>query len=87
MSIKNSQIRLYLDVSLSKGQAQLFNKDQTHYLHKVMRLKIGDTLNVFNGREGAWKVKITEANKKRTRITRSQTEIISDNTNFSYKIR
>ena len=30
---------------------------------------------------------ITEANKKRTRITRSQTEIISVNTNFYYKIR
>ena len=76
MSIKNSKIRLYLDVSLSKGQETLFNKDQSHYLQKVMRLKIDDTINVFNGREGAWKVKITEANKKFTLgIAIEQTQI------------
>jgi 16S rRNA (uracil1498-N3)-methyltransferase len=76
MSYKNSKIRLYLDGSITKEQEILFNKDQSHYLYKVMRLKIGDTLDIFNGCDGAWKVEIIEIGKKITRgIVHEQTQI------------
>ena len=76
MLYKNSKIRLYVDGSISKEQEILFNKDQSHYLYKVMRLKIGDTLDIFNGHDGAWKVKLIEIGKKNTwGIVHEQTQI------------
>ena len=64
MSLKNSKIRLYFNASIAKDDDIVFNKDQTHYLSKVMRLRIGDTLDIFNGINGAWKAKITDIDKK-----------------------
>ena len=64
MSLKNSKIRLYFNASIAKDDDIVFNKDQTHYLYKVMRLRIDDTLDIFNGINGAWKVKITNITKK-----------------------
>ena len=64
MSLKNSKIRLYFNASITKDDDIVFNKDQTHYLCKVMRLRIDDTLDIFNGINGAWKAKITNIKKK-----------------------
>ena len=64
MSLKNSKIRLYFNASIAKDDDIVFNKDQTHYLCKVMRLRIDDTLDIFNAINGAWKVKITNITKK-----------------------
>ena len=38
------------------------NKDQ-HYLKKVLRLKVGDTVNIFNGIDGEWEAKISDDKK------------------------
>lgn len=46
--------RLYIDHSLTKGQAVPLDKAQAHYLKNVMRLGDGDAVRVFNGREGEW---------------------------------
>ena len=64
MSLKNSKIRLYFNASIAKDDDIVFNKDQTHYLSNVMRLRTGDTLEIFNGINGAWKAKITDISKK-----------------------
>lgn len=37
---------------------------QAHYLSGVMRLKPGDEVEVFNGRDGAWLARIREAGKR-----------------------
>lgn len=64
MSLKISKIRLFYNDTITKGDDIVFNRDQSHYLSKVMRLKIGDTLDIFNGVNGAWKVNITNKSKK-----------------------
>lgn len=40
------------------------SRDQAHYLFAVMRLAPGDTLAVFNGRDGEFRTSVTDANKR-----------------------
>ena len=58
--------RLYVEAALKDGAVIELAKDQTHYLANVMRLKGGDTVRVFNGRNGEWLAQITEITKKMT---------------------
>jgi 16S rRNA (uracil1498-N3)-methyltransferase len=47
-------IRLYVDTALSAGAAVEATEGQAHYLGAVMRRAVGDTVHVFNGRDGEW---------------------------------
>lgn len=57
-------IRLYVTGDLSPGAAVAPTLDQSRYLTQVMRLKAGDELLVFNGRDGEWRASIAEVLKK-----------------------
>ena len=57
-------IRLHVPTPLSPEAAVLPTLDQSRYLTQVMRLKTGDSLLVFNGREGEWRCVISEILKK-----------------------
>ena len=59
-----SQIRLYVEQPLGAGQTVLLNRDQAHYLFGVMRLGPGDSVHLFNGRDGEWASEVTEAGKR-----------------------
>ena len=47
-------IRLYVEDALWIGQSITLSTAYTHYLYTVMRLKAGDCIEVFNGRDGGW---------------------------------
>ncbi len=57
-------IRLHVPTALSPDATVAPTLDQSRYLTQVMRLKIGDSLLVFNGRDGEWRCVITEILKK-----------------------
>lgn len=57
-------IRLHVTSDLSPGAAVAPTLDQSRYLTQVMRLKAGDDLLVFNGRDGEWRVSVAEVLKK-----------------------
>ncbi|RYG17339.1 MAG: 16S rRNA (uracil(1498)-N(3))-methyltransferase [Caulobacteraceae bacterium] len=57
-------IRLHIPHPLSSGAALAPTLDQSRYLTQVMRLKLGDELLVFNGRDGEWRCTIAEVLKK-----------------------
>lgn len=57
-------IRLHVPTPLSADTAVLPTLDQSRYLTQVMRLKLGDSLLVFNGRDGEWRCVIAEILKK-----------------------
>jgi 16S rRNA (uracil1498-N3)-methyltransferase len=57
-------IRLHVTSSLSVDAAVAPTLDQSRYLTQVMRLKAGDDLLVFNGRDGEWRASIAEVLKK-----------------------
>jgi len=57
-------IRLHVPQPLAPGLAVAPSLDQSRYLIQVMRLKLGDALLVFNGRDGEWRCVIAEVLKK-----------------------
>lgn len=63
-----SIIRLFMDCPLHGGQLVDLREDQAHYVNNVMRMKVGDRVALFNGREGEWSVRIVEARKKRCSV-------------------
>jgi 16S rRNA (uracil1498-N3)-methyltransferase len=46
--------RLYVKENLEEGGLIELERGQSHYLTHVMRLKTGDSVLVFNGRDGEW---------------------------------
>ena len=51
--------RLFVDVPLSPGGTVALARDQSNYLGNVLRLAAGDTILVFNGRDGEWKAQVS----------------------------
>jgi 16S rRNA (uracil1498-N3)-methyltransferase len=56
--------RIYLDAPLASGQAVSLDRAQTNYLANVLRLKHGDELLLFNGRDGEWQAQLAGAAKR-----------------------
>ncbi|WP_371226312.1 16S rRNA (uracil(1498)-N(3))-methyltransferase [Roseovarius sp. 2305UL8-3] len=62
--MKDTNVRLYVDHPLGQGQSVPLGRDQAHYLFGVMRLGVGDTILLFNGKDGEWRASIAEAGKR-----------------------
>ncbi|MRU15329.1 16S rRNA (uracil(1498)-N(3))-methyltransferase [Roseovarius sp. A21] len=60
----DTKIRLYVEQPLGEGQTIPLTREQAHYLFGVMRRGVGDTLAVFNGRDGEWRAEVREAGKR-----------------------
>jgi 16S rRNA (uracil1498-N3)-methyltransferase len=58
------KIRLFVDHDLASGQSVPLSRDQARYVFSVMRLGVGASLLVFNGRDGEWLANVTEARKQ-----------------------
>lgn len=63
-----SLIRLYTDSALSEGATAPCDEKRTHYLLNVMRLKAGQDVMVFNGRDGEWKATLEQSGKKSAQL-------------------
>jgi 16S rRNA (uracil1498-N3)-methyltransferase len=55
--------RLFVDAALAPGASILLQRNQSNYLGNVLRLAAGETILVFNGRDGEWQAEI--AGRKR----------------------
>src|SRR6202166_1208064 len=51
--------RLFVDAALAAGETVALERSQSNYLGNVLRLSEGDTMLVFNGRDGEWQAAIT----------------------------
>ena len=56
--------RLYVRNDLAAGNRIPADREQANYLLNVLRLKDGETILVFNGRDGEWRARIAEASRK-----------------------
>lgn len=56
--------RLFVDAALAAGARIEAERGQAHYLLNVLRLKPGDPILVFNGRDGEWRARIADAGRK-----------------------
>ncbi len=59
-----TSIRLYTPLALLAGADVPLSAEQAHYLGNVMRLAVGATLRVFNGRDGEWEARLASLSRK-----------------------
>ena len=57
-------VRLFIDAPLGEGQTQALDRDQSHYLTGVMRMGQGASLEVFDGRSGAYAATVAGGSKR-----------------------
>jgi 16S rRNA (uracil1498-N3)-methyltransferase len=62
-------IRLFVQEPLSSNEGISLSPEQSHYIHNVMRKKVGDTVLVFNGTDGEFLATITSLDKKHTSLS------------------
>ena len=60
--------RLFVTSKLEPGATVALGKDQAHYLGNVLRLKQGDNLLLFNGRDGEWWAELGAIGKKQAEV-------------------
>jgi 16S rRNA (uracil1498-N3)-methyltransferase len=56
--------RLFIDAPLNAGARIVMDKGQTNYLVNVLRMREGDPVLIFNGRDGEWRATLVEAGRK-----------------------
>lgn len=61
--------RLYVTAPLGEGASVPAGEGQAHYLLHVMRAKAGDSVRLFNGRDGEWLARIAQAGKRGVVLT------------------
>ena len=59
-----ARIRLYVEQALGSGQPVAVGADQANYLFTVMRLMTGQSVLLFNGRDGEWQAVVEQAGKR-----------------------
>ena len=69
MTRRPTAIRLYVDAPLQAGARLDLDARQSNYLANVMRLKPGDRLGVFNGRDGDWLAEVAAARRRAASLT------------------
>ncbi len=61
--------RLHVDAPLGEGPAIAVGPEQANYLLNVLRLKAGDGIVLFNGRDGEWLARVMPKGKRGCELT------------------
>lgn len=56
--------RLFIDSPMAAGMVTSLDKAQANYLGNVLRMKTGDAVLVFNGRDGEWSAEVRQEGKR-----------------------
>lgn len=59
-----SKTRLYVEEPLAADAVLTLTDGQANYLARVMRLQSGDTVLVFNGRDGEWQARVAHPRRQ-----------------------
>jgi 16S rRNA (uracil1498-N3)-methyltransferase len=60
--------RLFVDAPLAAGASLPLDPAQANYLRNVLRLKAGDGVLVFNGRDGEWRARIAGTGRRKSAL-------------------
>ncbi len=66
--MSDPSIRLFVTAPLQAGQELAASEAQSHYLANVMRRAVGDTIKLFNGKDGEWAARIAAISRKAVRL-------------------
>ncbi|MFZ1990161.1 MAG: RsmE family RNA methyltransferase, partial [Alphaproteobacteria bacterium] len=58
-----ARIRLFVEHELRAGAHIVLDKEPSHYLHHVMRRNAGDSVRVFNGKDGEWLAQLANTSR------------------------
>jgi len=61
--------RLHVTADIAADTIVTLDKAQSHYLTGVLRLGEGDSVLLFNGREGEWRARLVRADRKGAALT------------------
>lgn len=64
-----AKVRLFVSSDLGSGHVLSLSGGQTHYLARVMRLGAGETIRIFNGRDGEWLSRIDRMQRASATVT------------------
>jgi 16S rRNA (uracil1498-N3)-methyltransferase len=67
-SLRSTGTRLYCDLPLSPGAEIALPEAAARHAVTVLRLQVGDTLNLFNGEGGEYSASLVAVNKRETRV-------------------
>jgi 16S rRNA (uracil1498-N3)-methyltransferase len=60
--------RLFLEIDLARDATLTLERERSHYLCRVLRLRTGDAVELFNGDGRAWRGTIEQADPRRCRV-------------------
>ncbi|MBM3513375.1 MAG: 16S rRNA (uracil(1498)-N(3))-methyltransferase [Alphaproteobacteria bacterium] len=69
MTVSPPRYRLFVEDDLSAGASISLGGPRAHYLLHVLRLRVGESIALFNGRDGEWRADIVDARKANCRVT------------------
>ncbi len=69
MTETHPKIRLCVDAALATGVSLTLPPAQAHYLTHVMRLRTGEAVALFNGRDGEWRATLAGIGRKDVSLT------------------
>lgn len=72
MTTPAASARLFVTDELAAETSIQPSKEQQHYLLNVMRCRDGETVLVFNGRDGEWQAEIRRAGRRECRLVIQQ---------------
>jgi 16S rRNA (uracil1498-N3)-methyltransferase len=61
-------IRLFVEGDLAAGVACEASPEQAHYLAHVMRVRLGEAILLFNGRQGEWLAHVADIGRRSVRL-------------------
>ena len=64
--MKKSKTRIFVGKSISLNLMVYIKDKQHHFLKNVLRVKIKDEINIFDGISGEWKTKVISINRANT---------------------
>ena len=64
--MKKSKTRIFVDKSISSNLMIYIRNKQHHFLKNVLRAKINDHINIFDGITGEWETSIIAINRDNT---------------------
>jgi 16S rRNA (uracil1498-N3)-methyltransferase len=63
-TMSRSRARLFVEEPLAADAALALTGDQANYLVNVMRVQSGDTVLLFNGRDGEWQAQVEQTRRQ-----------------------
>ena len=66
--MKKSKTRLFIEKKISQNLVVYVKNKQNHFLKNVLRIKLNDIINLFDGITGEWEASIISISKEKTAI-------------------